>query len=379
MSGRDFSNDELLAILDQLPDLLLVFDENGKYLHVFGPEKLLYIDRLWLVGKTLREVFPAAQADFFMEKISAALAQGATISFEYDLDMDGARKNFHAVALPLEQTAASVSKVVVIARDVTAIRAAEEKLRAREMTAIRLDRLRSLGEMASSLAHEFNQPLSGIRGFAENLLISLENKWDVSEAEIRYKMRRIMEQADRISVLIEHVQDFSRAAGKTDCMKVDLVRVVENSVSMVRAQFRSRGIALKLETSGVHTNVYANPFALEEALLNLLSNARDAFDPVADWRPPDDRWISVGVATLDDGRAAFFVADNGRGMTPAVLDRAGEPFFTTRSPVGGTGLGLTVCRKIAADYGGDLILESVPGEGTKAVMALPPYPEERRT
>ena len=254
---------------------------------------------------------------------------------------------------------------------------AEQELEAQRVLSMRSDRLRSLGEMAAGIAHELNQPLVGVRGLAEHVLIGLDRGWDLPEEKLRGRMTRIVEQADRMVHIIEHVRLFAREAGKPDLSPVQVNDVAQSVVDMLGAQFRSHGMELNCEPAEGLPRVLANPFSLEEVVINLLNNARDAVEdlPKQESEPSPGRG-RVRVRTGLDGtgsalRVKIEVADTGVGIPQDVLSRIFDPFFTTKDPDKGTGLGLSVSKSIIETFGGELLIRSAFGDGTTVTISLP--------
>lgn len=245
---------------------------------------------------------------------------------------------------------------------------------AREETSIvermRRHRLQGLAEMAAGMAHEVNQPLSGIRGFAEGILIGLEEGWDISKQEIIDKMRRIVAESDRIDDLIQSVRGFADENARLELMPVDLHQVVQAAVRLWGTRLRAHGLALSITCADPATAwVRANPFAVQEAVQIVLANAGDACLARG---PGDEGRIAI---VIEGGQAAedpavITISDNGVGMDAATLARAGEPFFTTKGPDRGIGLGLAVAHGILAQCGGQLELDSTPAAGTTARLRL---------
>jgi signal transduction histidine kinase len=234
---------------------------------------------------------------------------------------------------------------------------------------MRQHRLKGLSEMAAGMAHEISQPLGGIRGFAEGILIGLEEGWDISKQEIIIKMRRIIAEADRIDELIQSVRSFADDGGRLDLVAVDALTATQAAVRLMGTRLQAHGIELELVARGLSPRVKANPFGLQEVVQILLANAGDA---CAERDAAAVRRISI----LVDGGAAISepvvitVADSGIGMDEATLAQAGEPFFTTKGPDRGVGLGLATARGVLAQCGGQLALESGRTVGTTATVRL---------
>jgi PAS domain S-box-containing protein len=270
-------------------------------------------------------------------------------------------------------------RMIGTVQDVTEQRMAEEARRDAERLleeqraqAIQTDRLLSLGEMAAAIAHELNQPLQGVRGLAEHIIMSMNRDWELTGDEIVEKARLIVEQGERMSHVIEHTRTFAREAGGTEKSEVDVNQVIESSMGLIGAQLRSRGLLLKLELGEDLPKVMVNPYSLEQAVLNLVANARDALSG----QKKTGKDPLVRIRTFMDGAGdknlvKIEVTDQGPGIPGEIIDRVFEPFFTTKSPDEGTGLGLSIARSIMEEFGGSIDISSEPGGGTTVTLSLP--------
>jgi C4-dicarboxylate-specific signal transduction histidine kinase len=210
-------------------------------------------------------------------------------------------------------------EIVERERTEEARKAAERELEEQRVLSVHSDRLRSLGQMAAGIAHELNQPLAGIRGLSEHLLIAADRGWKLTEERIRGKLRLIVEQADRMTHIIEHVRMFAREAGKPDMQPVRVNEVVRAAMNMLGAQFRSRGPELACELTEDVPVVWANPFSLEEVVLNLMINARDAVEERLQaglhTSPPRVLLRTLGNRDGPGGHVTIEVIDWGAGPT----------------------------------------------------------------
>lgn len=254
---------------------------------------------------------------------------------------------------------------------------AEEALDKQRELAMRSDRLRSLGEMAAGIAHELNQPLAGVRAMAEHMVLGSARGWDLSRDRVAERAQKIIDQADRMIHIIDHVRVFAREAGRPRMSRIDVNDAARAALDLLGVQLRSSGIEVISELTADLPAVWGNTFSLEEVVLNLLANARDATLERAQGTP-DQFWGRVALRTTltRAGHVHIEVADNGVGLAEEQLERVFEPFFTSKGPDRGTGLGLSISRSIAEQLGGRLYLESTPGEGTTAIVALPPSPTQ---
>jgi signal transduction histidine kinase len=249
-------------------------------------------------------------------------------------------------------------------------------LEKQRMLSVRTDRLRSLGEMAAGIAHELNQPLVGVRGLAEHLLLGMEREWPLDSEKAREKLEGILDQADRMSHVIQHVRTFSREAGKPETRPVNVNEVLNSSLGLLGAQLRSRGVEVHQELTDPLPAVTANPFSLEEVFVNCLTNARDAIEDRRAGQNANDGVFRVCLRTLTESengtdRVVVEIEDTGEGIASDKIDRVFDLFYTTKGPERGTGLGLSISKSIVDSFGGTIDLESEPGQGTTVRIALP--------
>lgn len=249
-----------------------------------------------------------------------------------------------------------------------------QALEAQRVLRLRADRLVSLGQMAGGIAHELNQPLVGVRGLAEHLLIARQRSWNLSNEDVEHSLHLIMEQADRMSHVIDHVRRFAREAGRGQAQPVQLNEVALSCLELLRTQFQSHGLDIEMELAEHLPYILANPFSLEEIIYNLLNNARDAVEEKYASTGPSMPPIRIRTERQDrDGKsyACLQVIDQGTGIPENLLEHLFEPFFTTKEPDRGTGLGLPICEAIVKEWGGFIEVSSVPGEGTAFTALFP--------
>jgi PAS domain S-box-containing protein len=254
---------------------------------------------------------------------------------------------------------------------------AERKLEEQRALSIASDRLRSLGEMAAGIAHELNQPLVGVRGLAEHIMIGLDRGWKFTDENIQKKVRLIVEQSERMTHIIDHVRVFAKEAGNPEVRLVQVNEVILSSTGLVNAQLRARGIEIEFGLTEDLPYVLVNPFSLEEVILNMISNARDAIEEKTK-RDPGSTVQEILLRTRGDSdspdgsgqQVVIEVVDRGIGISAENLPKVFDPFFTTKGPDRGTGLGLAVSKSIIEQFGGTLEIRSEPNQGTTAIISL---------
>jgi signal transduction histidine kinase len=273
------------------------------------------------------------------------------------------------------QQALLTAKNVQLEEEIRRRGAIEKTLAEQRLLRLHSDRLRSLGEMAAGIAHELNQPLVGVRGMAELIVLSTENGKIFSPEKTRKKARMIVEQADRMVHIIQHVRLFARESGQPETSVVNLNDVIQSGISLLRAQFRAHGLRLETALAEVQLPVRINPYSVEEVLLNLLTNARDAVETKKKAAGPE--FVPrIRIATHHDcpngiASARFEVEDNGGGIPREISERVFDPFFTTKGPDKGTGLGLSICKTIIEDLGGNIRFSSEEAQGAIFTITFP--------
>lgn len=266
----------------------------------------------------------------------------------------------------------------IIIRDITqrkedeARRLAAQEIEAQKVLSMRSDRLRSLGEMAAGIAHELNQPLQGVRGLAEYLKISVDRGWKLTEEKIRERSNLIVQQADRMVHIIDHVRTFAREAGKPELRHVQINDIVRSSVDMLNAQLRSRSIELDIQLNDNLPLILANPFSLEEVIINLLINSRDAIEERIRFKPEASiQKIILHTSLVGKDHIQIQITDYGVGIPESIIDKVFDPFFTTKGPDKGTGLGLSISKTIVEQFGGYISIQSEYGKFTTVIISFP--------
>ncbi len=222
-------------------------------------------------------------------------------------------------------------------------------------------RLSTLGEMATGIAHELNQPLFLMTMAAENAAAELQ-KPTPNRTVLAQSLERVRTQGVRAGKIIEHLQAFTRQDSERE-EPVSLAAAIQGALSLVGSMMQQWQIELRLHLSPGLPPILGQPTRIEQVLVNLLLNARDALNP----KPVGQRRITL-FATADGDAVRLQVADTGGGIPEAILPRIFEPFFTTKGPDAGTGLGLSICHGAMRTMGGDITVRNSPDSG--AVFTL---------
>ncbi|MEJ5990889.1 MASE1 domain-containing protein [Ramlibacter sp. PS3R-8] len=250
-----------------------------------------------------------------------------------------------------------------MARDVTAQRRAEADAREQDRQLKHLARVASLTDFSGTLAHELNQPLAAILSNAQAALRMLDHTTP-NVTEIRAILRDIAEADKRAGVLIHHLRLLMKNSDEAFA-PLDTNHMVEEVLALVHGEFISRKVELKTSFCGDLPQVRGDRVQLQQLVLNLVLNACEAMEQGG--RP--ERVLSVGTHHGADGTVQILVTDTGPGIQPDLMPGIFKPFYTTKT--NGLGLGLSICRKIAANHGGSLSVRSSPGEGANFRVVLP--------
>lgn len=290
---------------------------------------------------------------------------------------DGSRLDIEA---SVQYQPHSGGQMVVFLRDITQRKQLERELAAQRLQLLQADRLHALGEMAAGIAHEINQPLNGIRAFAEGTLLGLERGWSYAPAEFRETLADIVAQVDRATAIIDHMRAFARDPAQQDPVPFALVDVAQGALKLLGAQLRLRGIAVETHLDTDLPRCHGWPHQLEQVLLNLLGNARDALTGRREQEQLEPAgtpagWQARVVVTTASGpgpeEVSLCVDDNGGGMEPEVAARVFEPFYTTKEVGQGTGLGLAIARSLVERHAGRIDVHNRPGDGVAFCVVLP--------
>ena len=253
----------------------------------------------------------------------------------------------------------------VIAEDVTERQRREELLR-------RGERMASLGTTLAGVAHELNNPLAAIGGFAQLML-----RESTASEEDRAALQTIHHESNRAAKIVRDLLTFARREESQQRERIDLNDVIGYLMATQRYAMETRGIERELRLAPDLPPVLAERTQIEQVALNLLVNARQALEAMIDapaeiGSGPRQRAPRIGVRTWTDGaRVMLEISDNGPGIPADLQSRIWDPFFTTKPEGEGTGLGLAMVHGIVTGYQGTIDVDSEPGSGTRFTVSLP--------
>ncbi|MDY6892443.1 MAG: PAS domain S-box protein [Chloroflexota bacterium] len=285
--------------------------------------------------------------------------RGERVEPTYEVDM--IHRDGHHVPIEMSNTVIDYEgelAVLIIGRDITERRRTEEERKRIELQAQVTGRLASVGEMASGIAHEINNPLTSVIGFAQLLL-----QQEVPEA-IKADLITINEGAQQVSNIVRRLLTFSRQ-NKPERAYIDINDVLATTLAFRSYNMKTANINLVTDLASDLPFTLADAGQLQQAFLNIIINAETEMKSM---HGRGNLWIKT--ERIDDYIRVSF-ADDGPGIAENNLERIFEPFFSTRAIGEGTGLGLSICHGIVAEHNGKIYAESQLGKGTTFVVELP--------
>jgi two-component system sensor histidine kinase DctS len=314
-----------------------------------------------------QEYWPPEERRHIEEALRAARAPGATRApIELELvRRSGERLDVLIYEAPLVDAQGRQTGWMASVLDITERKRARDRVRQQEEKLASTARLVAMGEMASAIAHELNQPLSAIASYSTGCVNMLQAGTG-SPGEIREALEKTTQQAQRAGRIIRRVHELARKS-EPSRSRMRLNAVVEEAVGLAEAEARKRRVKLVSQLSRDDPELHADPLLLQQVLLNLIRNGMDAMATT----PRESREITV--TTERAGPAVTVrVADRGCGIAADVQQQLFEPFYTTKAE--GMGMGLNICRSILELHQGRVWAEPNPGGGTVFSFSLPLEP-----
>jgi len=346
------SRNTLRAFFDSTPASIYIVDRNYTLIAInMSRARIVKQQPSEIVGKICHEVL------FHRDRPCPGCRVNETIFSGKDKQRIERRWEDNSNPLELEITTypihnenGQIIQAFIFEEDVT------EKRRL-EATLIQSEKLAAVGQLAAGVAHEINNPLTAIIANAQLLQRMIPDDEDVQEM-----LDLIATAGDRASQVVRNLLDFSRKE-HYDFVPTDINDTISKSLVLIQHELVSRSIELTFQPDNNLPLVLASFDHLQGVWLNLLLNAIDAID---------DNIGKIHITTQKhNGEIHVIVEDSGKGIPPEQLTRIFEPFYTTKEPGHGTGLGLSVCHRIIKHHGGHMLVDSVVNSGTKFTVILP--------
>ncbi len=303
-----------------------------------------------LLGCTARELFDAEAAAVIEENDRRALEGGGYYATEERLMVGGKERIFFSERFPLTDYRGNVVAICCLSRDDTVARQLQQDL-------VQTERLAAVGKLAAGVAHELNNPLTGILTFAEDLMLEA----DPADPK-RQDYEVIVNETMRCRHIVRDLLDFSRQKS-SERQQTDINGVIKRSLTIIERQASFHNIEFRLELGEEIPAVLVDPRQMQQAILNLVINACDAMDAVGE--------ITIRSRLEDEGRqVAVAVSDKGCGIPEGLIDDLFQPFFSTKGDQG-NGLGLATVLGVMDRHNGRVNVESQVGQGSTFTLTLP--------
>ena len=356
----------LRAVFDNVPVAIFLKEPNGEYKFInsrytdwFG------IDPITVAGKSVDDMFAKERAERYKAMDREIIETNSVITDEVDIPLpSGETRTFSLTKFPI-MNEGKLTNIGGVMSDITELKRFEGALELAKDQAEEANRIKS--DFLANMSHELRTPLNAIMGFSEILLGNVHGMID-SEKNVEYA-RHIYDAGEYLLHIINDILDMSKIeAGEyaLDRRVVDMSGLVQTSINLVKPKIEAANVSVHFENGETAPPIRADERALKQVLLNLLSNAIKF--------TPSGGEVTVSVELADD-EYVLSVKDNGIGIKPDLLEIVTEPFIqgdtTHNDPQRGTGLGLTITKKLIDLHKGSLEIESETGKGTVVTARFP--------
>lgn len=363
----------LRSILDTIPDAMIVIDEQGTMQSFSNAaERLFGYSAPDVVGRNVKMLMPSPYREQHDGYIDRYLTTGERRIIGIGRVVVGQRRDGSTFPMELavgEMRSADRRYFTGFIRDLTERQQTEARLQELQSELVHISRLTAMGEMASTLAHELNQPLSAIANYVKGSHRLLTGRADPEAERLRGALEKASEQALRAGEIIRRLREFV-ARGETEMRTESLSKLVEEASALALVGAKQHEVRVRYDLDPKADLVYADKVQIQQVLLNLLRNAIEA---MAESDSPL-RELSVATKAVDGETVEASVADTGPGISPDVAAQLFQPFVTTKRQ--GMGVGLSISRAIIEAHGGSLWAEPNPRGGTIFRFTVRTRPED---
>jgi two-component system sensor kinase FixL len=361
----------LQSILDSIPEAMIVIDERGRMQSFSATAERLFGYRAAdVLGRNVSMLMPSPYQEDHDRYIERYLRTGERRIIGIGRVVVGKRADGSTFPMELavgEMRVRNQRFFTGFIRDITERQQTEARLQELQAELVHMSRLTAMGEMASALAHELNQPLSAIANYMKGSRRLLENRTDDGATMLRDAMDKAAEQALRAGQIIRRLRDFV-ARGESERRVEDVKKLIEEASALALVGAKDKGVRVRFQFDPRCDCVLADKVQVQQVLLNLMRNAIEAMEDAA------TRELVVSTAAAPDELVEISVADTGTGIAPEVAAQLFQPFFTTKRQ--GMGVGLSISRTIIEAHGGSIAPRANPGGGTIFSFTLPAVTKE---
>ncbi|KAF0175657.1 MAG: PAS domain S-box protein [Hyphomonadaceae bacterium] len=356
----------LQSILDTVPDAMVVIDAAGVIRSFSAAAERLFKRRAAeAIGHNISCLMPTSYGRAHDSYIERYLLSGEKRIIGQGRVIVGERSDGSTFPMELavgEVRAGASHYFTGFVRDLTERQATQARLQELQSELVHISRLTAMGELASALAHELNQPLSAIANYLRGAARLLESPTpDVDR--LRDPIAKATAQAIRAGDVIRRLREFV-ATGENERRIESLSKLIEESLALALVGVQSSDVRVRTVRGYVGDLVFADKVQIQQVLLNLIRNAIEAMEGGL------RRELTISTHEGESGGAIVRVSDTGPGIGPTLAEHLFEPFMTTKKT--GMGVGLSICRTIIDAHGGRIWIEETPGGGATFAFSIPP-------
>ena len=361
----------LASILDSIPDAMIVIDEHG-LIQSFSSaaERLFGYTAAEVLRKNVKLLMPSPYRENHDGYLNRYLGTGERRIIGIGRVVVGQRRDGSTFPMELavgEMHVRNRRFFTGFISDLTERQQTEARLQELQSELVHMSRLTAMGEMASALAHELNQPLSAIANYMKGSRRLLANSSDDSAHLVRDAMDKAADQALRAGEIIRRLRDFV-ARGESERRVEDVKKLVEEASALALVGAKDKGVRVRFAFAPGLDFVLADKVQVQQVLLNLMRNAIEAMED------SPTRELVVATAPAPGGLTEISVADTGAGIAPEISAQLFQPFVTTKRT--GMGVGLSISRTIIEAHGGSIAARPNAGGGTVFSFTLPAVTKE---
>ena len=365
----------LEAILATVPDAMVVIDERGTIQSFSNAAETMFgCSASEASGQNVRMLMPEPYRGEHDGYLARYLTTGERRIIGSGRVVVGQRRD--GSTFPIELSIGEVQlkggrHFVGFIRDLTQRQESDRLLHEVQSEMFHMSRLSSMGEMASALAHELNQPLTAVSNYLQGARRLIDSVDSERARTLQNALNKATEQALRAGQVIRRLRDFL-SRGETEKRIESLNKIIEETSALALVAAKEQSVHVNLQFARSHDHVLVDRVQIQQVFLNLLRNAMESM------QDSPRRELTVSTAPVPENLIAVRVSDTGSGIDPNVMEKLFQPFVTTKKQ--GMGVGLSICRTIVEAHGGKISVEANPGGGTTFCVTLPGvYSEEMHT
>ena len=349
----------LQSILDTIPEAMIVIDERGVVQSFSSAaERLFGYTPAEVLGTNVKRLMPSPYRESHDGYLGRYLQTGERRIIGIGRVVVGERKDGSTFPMELavgEMRSSNQRFFTGFIRDLTERQQTEARLQELQSELVHISRLTAMGEMASTLAHELNQPLSAIANYLKGSRRLLDDNSDEQSAMLRDAMDKAGDQAIRAGQIIRRLRDFV-ARGESERRVESVKKLVEEASALALVGAKDQGVRVRFQFDPTIDLVLADKVQVQQVLLNLMRNAIEAM------QGRKQRDLLISTIPAEDGMIAISVTDTGTGIAPEMASQLFQPFVTTKPQ--GMSVGLSISRTIVEGHGGQITCEPNPVGGT---------------